>query len=75
MAAGIVAAKNGISWSAARTAFDIYQSKCTGRPVREGVSTRNAEYYGWSMMHRYSSTNFEAKNLWNSILDLFQKLF
>ncbi|MDR4932139.1 hypothetical protein [Segatella bryantii] len=75
MAAGIVAAKNGISWSAARIAFDAYQSKCSGRPVVEGISTRNAEYYGWSMMHRYSNTHSEAKNVWNSIFDFFDNLF
>ena len=75
MTAGIVAAKNEISWGAARIAFDAYQSKCSGRPVREGISTRNAEYYGWSMMHRYSNTPFELKNVWNSIVNFFDDLF
>jgi len=55
MAAGIVAAKNGIPWSIARAAFDAYQTKNNmdkhGYSLDninvEGKSTRNAEYYGW----------------------------
>ncbi|MEZ7747386.1 RHS repeat-associated core domain-containing protein, partial [Prevotella jejuni] len=54
MAAGIVAAKNGIPWSIARAAFDAYQTKNNmdkhGYSLDninvEGKSTRNAEYYG-----------------------------
>jgi len=38
----IAAAKNSILWRDARVAFDVYQGG------REGISTQNAEYYGWS---------------------------
>lgn len=62
MGAGIVAAKNGISWGAARIAFDTYQ----GGP--EGISTRNAEAYGWSMANRHlASPNMVHTNITNTI--------
>jgi hypothetical protein len=44
MAAGYIAAKNGISWQAARKAFDKYQ----GGP--EGKTTVNAELYGYVVL-------------------------
>ena len=44
MAAGYIAAKNGISWKAARKAFDWYQ----GSP--EGKTTVNAEGYGYFVL-------------------------
>ncbi len=44
MAAGYIAAQNGISWGAARWAFDLYQ----GRP--EGRSTVSAELYGYIVL-------------------------
>lgn len=47
MTAGYVAGANGMSWEASRVAFDAFQSKVSGRPAIEGISTRNAEYYGW----------------------------
>ena len=44
MAAGYIAARNGISWGAARWAFDLYQ----GHP--EGRSTVSAELYGYTFL-------------------------
>ena len=44
MAAGYMAAKNGISWKAARFAFDFYQGG------KEGPSTVNAEMYGYLVL-------------------------
>lgn len=49
IAAGMVAAKNGIPWSAARLAFDAYQSIHDRTPKVEGISTQNAERYGWNL--------------------------
>ena len=72
MAAGIVAAKNGIPWNSARLAFDAYQSR-HGFQV-EGLSTRNAEYYGWSQMYRYTSGITEAVHLRNTVHSFFEKL-
>lgn len=43
IAAGYIAAANGMSWKASRIAFDIYQGE------REGISTQNAQYYGYLM--------------------------
>ena len=81
MAAGIVAAENGIPWSIARAAFDAYQTKNNmdkhGYSLDninvEGKSTRNAEYYGWSQIYKYSNTKSKASNLWNSIKRFFSK--
>ena len=81
MAVGIVAAKNGIPWSIARAAFDAYQTKNNmdkhGYSLDninvEGKSTRNAEYYGWSQIYKYSNTKSKASNLWNSIKRFFSK--
>ncbi|MEG2403244.1 MAG: RHS repeat-associated core domain-containing protein, partial [Muribaculaceae bacterium] len=47
MAAGFVAGVHGFSWMESRIAFDSYQSYSSGRFTSEGISTQNAEYYGW----------------------------
>ena len=47
IAAGYIAAANGMPWFLSRMAFDTYQSYISGRPSIEGKSTQNAEYYGW----------------------------
>jgi RHS repeat-associated protein len=44
MAAGYIAAKNGIPWQAARDAFDFYQ----GSP--EGISSVSAQIYGYTVL-------------------------
>mgnify|MGYP000861278816 FL=1 len=62
IAAGIVAAKNGIPWSDARIAFDVYQGG------REGISTQNAEYHGWSQTYTHINGITEMPNLRNSII-------
>ena len=41
IAAGYVAAVNGLTWGLARLGFDAYQKGI------EGVSTQNAQHYGW----------------------------
>ena len=41
IAAGYVAAVNGLTWGVARLGFDLYQKGI------EGASTQNAQYYGW----------------------------
>lgn len=67
--AGIVAAKNGISWGAARIAFDVYQ----GKP--EGISTRNAQAYGWSMTNRHlASPNMVHTSITNTIKHFIQNI-
>ena len=62
IAAGIVAAKNGIPWVSARIAFDVYQGG------REGISTQNAEYYGWSQTYTHINGITEMSNLRNTII-------
>ena len=67
IAAGIVAAKNGIPWRDARIAFDVYQGG------REGISTQNAEYYGWSQTYTHINGITEMSNLRNSIISSVKK--
>ena len=58
----IAAAKNSILWRDARVAFDVYQGG------REGISTQNAEYYGWSQAYTHINGITEMSNLKNSII-------
>lgn len=69
IAAGYIAGANGMSWETSRVAFDAYQSKVSGRPTIEGISTRNAEYYGWRTgSNNYNNTpSQKANNLLRSI--------
>ena len=65
IAAGYMAAINKLPWNIARMGFDGYQifgpilksirniSKIKFK--REGLSTQNAEYYGWRMGHNRAS--------------------
>ena len=68
IAAGYIAGSNGMPWAAARIAFDCYQGGI------EGVSTRNAEYYGWRMgahLRPYKRMN----NFKKSMKSLFKKIW
>ena len=68
IAAGYIAGSNGMPWIATRIAFDLYQGSI------EGISTRNAEYYGWRMgtyLHPYKQMN----NFKESMKSLFKKLW
>lgn len=49
MTAGYVAGANGMPWGASRAAFDALQSYQDGKPSTEGISTRNAERFGWNL--------------------------
>jgi hypothetical protein len=78
IAAGYVAGANGMPWGAARVAFDAYQSKVNNwHPTIEGLSTRNAEYYGWLIgssvyptrkaFNLRESINSGLRSLWNRL--------
>ena len=68
IAAGYIAGINGMSWNASRIAFDAYQSKSSGKPTIEGISTRNAEYYGWRLGNNLKYTpDRKTTNLVRSI--------
>src|SRR5574344_1770099 len=73
--AGYVAGANGMSWEASRIAFDTYQSIVSGKLTMEGISTRNAEYYGWSVGSniRNNTHTQKANNLLRSIWKLIKK--
>ncbi|NDV84258.1 DUF6443 domain-containing protein [Bacteroides sp. 51] len=47
MGAGFIAGRHDIPWSLARIPFDLLESYQNKRPSIEGMSTQNAEYYGW----------------------------
>ncbi|WP_446788203.1 RHS repeat-associated core domain-containing protein [Macellibacteroides fermentans] len=73
--AGYVAGANGMSWEASRIAFDAYQSKVSRRLTIEGISTRNAEKYGWSVGSnvRNNTPTQKANNLLRSIWNLIKE--
>ena len=83
IAAGIVAAKNGIPWADARIAFDAYQVKnnidrngySLDQIQKESLSTRNAEYYGWSQIYKNSNTMTEFQHLKNTIKSTIKRIF
>lgn len=66
IAAGYIAAINGLPWKVARLGFDGYQSYTSKALKREGISTKNAEKYGWEI--GWNKTTFVTKgnNLFNS---------
>ncbi|MGM9865120.1 MAG: RHS repeat domain-containing protein [Muribaculaceae bacterium] len=68
IAAGYVAAANGIPWPLARTAFDVYQSISSENLEIEGVSTQNAELYGWIMGYNSTTMSQKLNNLGNSVI-------
>ena len=78
IAAGYIAAINGMTWEASRLAFDGYQSLTSNEMEIEGVSTRNAEYYGWRLGYQQTYNqkfdNFMG-SLWNGIKAMGNKLF
>ena len=49
IAAGFVAGANGIPWACTRLAFDTYQSTYEWQIETEGLSSINAQKYGWSL--------------------------
>ena len=49
MAAGYKAGKSGLTWKQTRAAFDGYQIIQSRRNEKEGESTVNAEFFGWSI--------------------------
>jgi hypothetical protein len=73
--AGYIAGANGMSWEVSRIAFDTYQSTVSGRATIEGISTRNAEWYGWrtgSYMLNNTPTQ-KSNNLLKSIWTWIKK--
>ena len=68
IAAGYVAGSNGISWKEARIAFDLKQRGF------EGLSTRNAEYWGWKMSVNNSTPHQRVTNFGNSLFGIWDML-
>ena len=68
IAAGYVAGSNGMPWAASRIAFDLYQGGI------EGISTQNAEYYGWRMGYN-QMPHKKMNNFKRSMKSLLEKLW
>ena len=66
----MIAAKNGLSWTDARLGFDGYQSWHDRKFKMEGISTQNAEWYGFNYKFSVSS---KINNLGYSIGSAFLK--
>lgn len=70
IAAGYIAAANGLSWKLARKGFDGYQSLSSGEHKIEGISTQNAEYYGYKLGFIMNPSIKKAFNLNRSIVSM-----
>jgi RHS repeat-associated protein len=68
IAAGYVAGSIGIVGKEARIAFDIKQGGF------EGLSTRNAEYWGWKMGYNNSTPHQRVTNFGNSLFGIWDML-
>ena len=75
IAAGIVAAKNGISWLDARLAFDVYQSYSSRNLEMEGLSTQSAQLYGWLITSIKTPPLLKTVNRGASLISTFKKIF
>ena len=70
-------------WADARIAFDAYQVKnnidrngySLDQIQKESLSTRNAEYYGWSQIYKNSNTMTEFQHLKNTIKSTIKRIF
>lgn len=71
MTAGYVAGASGMPWGASRAAFDALQTKEAGRPMIEGMSTQNAEYFGWKLGNRNVPASSKLENLKRAINSFF----
>lgn len=69
IAAGYIAGVNGMTWEASRIAFDGYQGGI------EGISTRNAEWYGWRMGYNNTSSLQKGEILIRSLGSAFSTLW
>ena len=69
IAAGFIAGVNGMPWIPSRLAFDFYQGGI------EGISTRNAEFYGWRLGYYNTSATQKRDNLMNSLGSAVMSLF
>ena len=68
MAAGYVAAKNGISWGEARIAFDAYEVYTRGSLGKECQSSQNAQFYGWKQGVQENKEKYITIRLIKSII-------
>lgn len=66
IAAGYIAGSNGFSWKASRLAFDGLQTLQDKRPSIEGISSRNAQYFGWCLGYTNNTPAQQSRNLLNS---------
>lgn len=73
MAAGYVAGSHGLPWGVARLGFDGYQTISKGELNFEGISTVNAERYGWKIGFYGTSPIRKILNYEKSKASLFYK--
>ncbi len=70
IAAGYIAASNGISWIATRMAFDLYQSITDRRWSPEGFSSQNAQLLGWKWGFLSNYPIRQIGNLLSSVIHI-----
>lgn len=67
--AGYIAGINGIPYQASGLAFDALESLQVRQFSTEGISTQNAEYYGWKV-GTYQPFYYKAYQIWRSNLQM-----
>ncbi|MCM1491011.1 MAG: hypothetical protein NC095_09325, partial [Muribaculum sp.] len=67
IAAGYIAAVNGLSWKTARLGFDGYQTIVNGTLSIEGISTQSAELYGYTIGILSTTSFHRGMNMCRSI--------
>lgn len=61
--AGYVSAANGLPWAFTRMGFDGYQSYQDSKFTTEGVSSQNAQAYGWHLRSMNDSIFIRTSNI------------
>jgi len=67
MAAGYIAAKNGLSWKESRFGFDFLESFQNLRPSTEGQPTQRAQKFGYDAYSNY----WEILTNWFNTYNIF----
>lgn len=73
MMAGYKAGSSGLKWSDVETVFDMYESRSIFISEHEGISTRNAEKFGYMIGHGTLPNGGRDRAL--NLLTLFLSLF
>ena len=60
IAAGYVAARNGLSWEETRLGFDIYQNLCDSKKIADDITSQNAQRLGFNIGINFSNGKMDT---------------